>query len=220
MYYIKLYYYNYIKSSCIIDDVEDLSVGGFTVMRLKKLKLYFSLFKITFSISAFTFGGGYIVIPMMRKYFVYGLELIREQELLDMAAVAQSAPGAIAVNIAVLVGYRISGITGAIVTCIGTILPPLLILSVISLFYKAFRDNRVISSILKGMEAGVAATIVDLVIDMGRGIAKEKNLLLTLMAPAAFLASFIFNINVLFIIISCSVLCFAQTYVKSIQGGR
>lgn len=188
-------------------------------MRLKKLKLYFSLFKITFSISAFTFGGGYIVIPMIRKYFVNDLGLISEQELLDMAAIAQSTPGAIAVNIAVLVGYRISGITGAIITCIGTILPPLLILSVISFFYKAFRDNRVISAILKGMEAGVAATIVDLVIDMVQGILKEKNWLLTLMAPVAFLASFVFNINVLVIIISCSILCFVQTYIKSRQGG-
>ncbi|MCR2043787.1 chromate transporter [Anaerosalibacter massiliensis] len=188
-------------------------------MKIKKLKLYFSLFRITFYISAFTFGGGYIVIPMMRKYFVNDLKLISEQELLDMAAIAQSTPGAIAVNIAVLVGYHISGITGAIISCIGTILPPLLILSIISFFYKAFRDNRIISAILKGMEAGVAATIVDLVIDMGQGILKEKNWLLTLMTPVAFLASFIFNINVLVIIISCSILCFAQTYMKSRQGG-
>lgn len=188
-------------------------------MRLKKFKLYLSLFRITFSISAFTFGGGYIVIPMIRKYFVNDLGLISEQELLDMAAIAQSTPGAIAVNIAVLVGYRISGIIGAIITCIGTVLPPLLILSIISFFYKAFRDNKVISAILKGMEAGVAATIVDLIIDMGQGVLKEKNLLLTLIAPIAFLASFIFNINVLVIIISCSILCFVQTYIKSRKGG-
>lgn len=188
-------------------------------MKIEKLKLFFSLFRITFSISAFTFGGGYIVIPMMRKYFVNDLKLISEQELLDMAAIAQSTPGAIAVNIAVLVGYRISGIAGAIISCIGTILPPLLILSIISFFYKAFRDNRIISAILKGMEAGVVATIVDLVINMGQGILKEKNLLLKLMAPIAFLANFVFNINVLVIIIFCSTLCFAQTYIKSRQGG-
>ena len=217
MYYIKLYYYTYVESSCIINNVEDLSIGGFIIMSFKKFKLYLSLFRITFSISAFTFGGGYIVIPMMRKYFVNGLELISEQELLDMAAIAQSSPGAIAVNIAVLVGYRVSGITGAIITCIGTILPPLFILSIVSFFYKAFRDNRVISAILRGMEAGVAAIIVDLVIDMTQGIFKEKNLLLSLMAPIAFLASFVFNIDVFVIIIFCSILCFVQTYTKSRQ---
>ncbi|MHB1154972.1 MAG: chromate transporter [Eubacteriales bacterium] len=188
-------------------------------MKLRKLKTYFSLFRISFAISAFTFGGGYIVIPMMRRYFVNDLALISEQELLDMAAIAQSTPGAIAVNIAVLVGYRISGVTGAIITCVGTVLPPLLILSVISFFYKSFRDNRVISAILKGMEAGVAATIVDILIDMWQGIIKEKNWILTLMAPFTFVASFIFNINVLVIIISCSIVCFVQTYIKRRQGG-
>lgn len=188
-------------------------------MNIQKIKLYLSLFRITFSISAFTFGGGYIVIPMMRKYFVNGLRVISEQELLDMAAIAQSTPGAIAVNLAVLVGYRISGIAGAIIACIGTVLPPLIILSIISFFYKAFRDNKIISAILKGMEAGVAAIIVDLVIDMGQGIVKEKNLLLTMMAPAAFLASFVFNINILIIIISCSILCFMQVYIRSKKGG-
>lgn len=188
-------------------------------MKITKLKLYFSLFRITFYISAFTFGGGYVVIPMMRKYFVDDLKLITEQELLDMAAIAQSTPGSIAVNFAVLIGYRISGITGAIITCIGTVLPPLLILSVISFFYKAFRDNRIISTILKGMESGVAAIIVDLVIDMGQGILKEKNRLLKLMAPLAFLASFAFNINVFLIIIFCSILCFAQTCIINRKGG-
>lgn len=188
-------------------------------MRSEKLRLYFSLFRITFSISAFTFGGGYIVIPMMKKYFVDELNLINEQDLLDMAAIAQSTPGAIAVNIAVLVGYRILGIAGAVISCIGTVLPPLIILSVISVFYSAFRDNRVISAILKGMEAGVAASIADLVINMGQGILKEKNWLLTMIAPVAFWANFIFHIDVLTIIISCSILCFAQTYVKIRQGG-
>lgn len=187
-------------------------------MRFKKLNLYFSLFRITFYISAFTFGGGYVVIPMMRKYFVNNLKLISEQELLDMAAIAQSTPGAIAVNLAVLVGFRIAGIQGAFISCIGTVLPPLLILSVISYFYSAFRSNRVISSILKGMEAGVAATIVDLVIDMTQGIIKEKNWLLTLMVPLSFFASFFLNINVLVIIILCSILSFAQAYMKTIGG--
>ena len=199
--------------------IKSLICGKLIILAQKRLKLYFLLFRITLSTSTFTFGGGYIVIPMMRKYFVNDLGLISEQELLDIAAIAQSTPGAIAVNIAVLIGYRVSGIVGAIITCIGTVLPPLLILSIISLFYRTFRDNRIISTILKGMEAGVAATIVDIVIDIWQGILKEKNLLLILMAPIAFIDNFIFNINVLAIIIFCSILCFAQTYIKSRVGG-
>lgn len=190
-------------------------------MKSSKLKVLFLLFKINFSISSFTFGGGYIVIPMMRRYFVNDLGLISEEELLDIAAIAQSTPGAIAVNIAVLIGYKIAGISGAIISCIGAISPPILILSLISVFYKAFRDNKAVSAILKGMEAGVAATIVDMLIDMWQGITKKKNWLLTLMVPSTFITNYIFNVNVAFIIIFCSILCFGQTYIRSkfIEGG-
>ena len=188
-------------------------------MILKYIKQYAALFRITFSISAFTFGGGYTVIPMIRKYFVDDLALMNEQELLDMAAIAQSTPGAIAVNIAVLAGYHIYGIAGAMISAIGTILPPLLILSIISVFYQSFRDNHVISAILKGMEAGIAAIIVDLVAAMSKAILKEKNMLLTLLAPATFIANFVFHVNVLIIIIFCSLLCFMQTFIKNRLGG-
>ena len=184
-------------------------------MQLKDLKLYFLLFRISFSISAFTFGGGYIVIPMIRRHFVDNLKLISEQELLDMAAIAQSTPGAIAVNIAVLVGYRIRGIGGAIICGIGTVLPPIIILSIISSGYSTFRDNRLISATLKGMEAGIAAAIVDLVIDMYNVIVKQRNWLLTLMVPASFLATFFLNINVIYVIITCAILSFVQSYLRN-----
>lgn len=220
MCYIQYNYLIYITQQYIIDRIEKELLGGtFFIMNLQKLKVYFLLFRITFSVSAFTFGGGYIAIPMMRKYFVNNLELISEQDLMDMAAIAQSTPGAIAVNIAVLVGYRIAGLTGAIISCVGTILPPIVIISLVSLFYQAFRDNRIISVILKGMEAGVAATIVDLVIDMGQTILREKNFLLTLMPPLVFIANFVFDIHVLVIIPTCAVLCVIQTYIKSRRGG-
>lgn len=173
---------------------------------------YFTLFRISFSISAFTFGGGYIVIPMMRKFFIEELDLITETELLDMAAIAQSSPGAIAVNLAVLVGYRIGGLPGAIITGIGTITPPIIILSVVSLFYKSFRDHRIISAILKGMEAGVAATMVDLIIDMSQSLMQDKNRLLRLLAPLAFVASFVFNISVLVILIVCVLIMLIQSF--------
>ena len=91
----------------------------------RDVKTYWKLFSSTFCLSAFTFGGGYIIIPLMRKKFVEELHWIEEQEMLDLSAIAQSSPGAIAVNAAILVGYRIAGIPGALVTICGTILPPL-----------------------------------------------------------------------------------------------
>lgn len=183
-------------------------IGGCIVL----LKSYFSLFKYTFAISAFTFGGGYVVIPMMRKYFVKNLQLITEEELLDIAAIAQSTPGAIAVNLAVLVGYRILGKKGAAISCMGTILPPFILLSLISYFYTFFRDNQTIASILRGMEAGVAAIIINLVIEMTQGVLRNRNALLSLMIPISFFLSFFLQINVIFIIIGSSLLSFLQIY--------
>lgn len=182
--------------------------GGYILL----LKTYLSLFKYTFAISAFTFGGGYVVIPMMRKYFVNNLQLITEQELLDMAAIAQSTPGAIAVNLAVLVGYRILGKKGALISCIGTILPPLLLLSVISYSYTSFRNNQAIASILRGMEAGVAAIIIHLVIEMTKGVLRNQNTMISTMIPISFFLSFFTQINVVFIIIGSSLLSFLQIY--------
>ena len=188
-------------------------------MKIKSFKLYFSLFKVTFFVSCFSFGGGYVIIPLLRKYLVEDMKLINNEELLDMAAIAQSNPGAIAVNLSSLIGYNLLGIKGAIITCIGTVLPPLLILSVISFFYEAFRSNMIISAVLKGMEAGVAATIVDLVIDMSGDVFKEKNLLLSLLVPLSFIASFFFNINVLAIIILGVIVSLTQVYVKKKKLG-
>ena len=132
----------------------------------KDKKFYWKLFSSTFSLSAFTFGGGFVIIPLMRKKFVEELSWIDEQEMLDLTAIAQSSPGAIAVNASILIGYRLDGFRGALITVLGTVLPPLIILSVISLFYTAFRDSLIVGYVLRGMQAGVAAVITDVVLTM------------------------------------------------------
>lgn len=90
-------------------------------------KDYLTLFTSTFTLSAFTFGGGFVIIPLMRKKFVEQLHWIDEEEMMDLTAIAQSSPGAIAVNASILVGYRVAGVPGALVTVLGTVLPPLII---------------------------------------------------------------------------------------------
>ena len=119
----------------------------------EKLHKYRTLFLSTLKLSAFTFGGGFVIIPLMRKRFVEQLGWIEEQEMLDLTAIAQSSPGAIAVNASILVGYHVAGVAGALLSIIGTILPPLVIISVISMFYKAFRDNAIVSMAMTGMLA-------------------------------------------------------------------
>ena len=128
--------------------------------RKEKLKQYLWLLGINLFISAFTFGGGYVVVPMIRQYFVLKKGYFSEEELMDMAAVAQSTPGAIAVNLSALAGYRTAGMAGAVISCVAAVLPPLIILGTISAFYHIFISNAVLAAVLKGMEAGVAAVMV------------------------------------------------------------
>ena len=82
----------------------------------KDWRMYTKLFSSTFSLSAFTLGGGYVIVPLMRKKFVDELHWLEEKEMLDLTAIAQSSPGALAVNASILIGYRIAGVLGAIIT--------------------------------------------------------------------------------------------------------
>lgn len=177
----------------------------------KNLKFYWKLFVSTFSLSAFTFGGGFVIIPLMRKKFVNELRWIEEIEMLDMTAIAQSSPGAIAVNASILVGYRLAGVFGALVTVFGTVLPPLIILSVISLFYTQFRDSLIVGRVLTGMQAGVAAVIVDVVLTLGKEVLKQREIIPIAVMVLAFVAASIFHINVILIVLACGIVGAATT---------
>ncbi|QNM06193.1 chromate transporter [Qiania dongpingensis] len=177
-------------------------------------RLWFWLFRVNLFISTFTFGGGYVVVPMIRKYFVFQKRLFTEEELVSMAAVAQSTPGAIAINLSALAGYHTAGFAGAVISCAAAVIPPFAILSLVSLWYAAFASNHLIAAILKGMQAGVAALIVDLVADMCAMVLKERSILLTAMVPAAFCAVFFLNINVALILIVCCLLCILRIWQK------
>ncbi len=172
----------------------------------KDAKFYWKLFTSTFLLSAFTFGGGYVIVPLMKKKFVEGLHWIEEEEMLNLVAIAQSSPGPIAVNTSILIGYRMAGLPGAFLSTFGTVLPPLIILTVISFFYQSFKESTVINALLKGMQAGVAAVIMDVVIGMTGKVLKGKQVFSILMMVAAFTATFVFDINVIYIILICGLI--------------
>lgn len=169
-------------------------------------KTLLTLFLSTLQISALTFGGGFVIIPLMRRKFVQKLHWIDDQEVLDLTAIAQSSPGSIAVNASILVGYRMSGVLGALITVAGTILPPLVIISIISLFYAAFRDNAIVSAAMNGMLAGVAAVIMDVVITMLGGLVKLRRVLPIIILAGAFIATRYLGVNIIFIILVCGTL--------------
>lgn len=168
-------------------------------------KVLLKLFITMLYISAFTFGGGFVIITFMKRKFVDELYWIDEKEMLDLTALAQSSPGAIAVNASILVGWRVSGFLGMIVAVIATIIPPLTILSIISFFYAAFATNIYVALVLKGMQAGVAAVILDVVVGLGNNVLKTKSVIHLLIMVIAFIATFFFGINVVYIIL-CSAL--------------
>lgn len=172
----------------------------------KDHRFYLRLFWSTFTLSACTFGGGYVIIPLMRRKFVIQLGWMEEREMLDIAAIAQSAPGAMAVNAAILVGYRLAGIPGALLTILGTVLPPLALLSVISLCYTAFRDSGLVAAFLWGMQAAVGAVIADVVISMGMQIARLKKALPICIMLGSFTAAIVFGVNAVWIILFCGAL--------------
>lgn len=166
---------------------------------VRLLQLFFE----TLRLSACTFGGGFVIVPLMRKRFVEQLHWISEREMLDMTAIAQSTPGAIAVNAAILVGYRLARFRGALAAMLGTILPPLAIISVISFFYTAFRDNIYVSMAMAGMLAGVAAVLCDVVISMVRGIVKQKRILPIVLLTGSFVAVQYLHVSIILVMLFC-----------------
>lgn len=169
-------------------------------MKNKPHKLWV-LFLTTLYISAFTFGGGFVIVTFMKHKFVDELHWIDEQEMLDFTALAQSCPGAIAVNAAILVGWNVYGFAGMIVATLGTILPPMIILSVVSFFYAIFSTNVWVAVVLKGMQAGVAAVILDAACSLGESVLKEKSNLSIFIMTAAFVCDFFLGVNVVYIIL-------------------
>ena len=181
---------------------------------------YLTLFLATLQLSAITFGGGFVIIPLMRKKFVEKLGWIDEQEMLDFTAIAQSSPGAIAVNASILVGYRVAGVPGALLTVCGTILPPLVIISVISLFYAAFRDNAIVSMAMAGMLAGVAAVICDVVYTMGKAVFKLHRVLPVVVMLASFAAVRFLNVNIILSILVCGVVGAVDSFLRGKKQGK
>ena len=167
-------------------------------------RLLRQLFFATLYISACTFGGGFVIVTFMRRRFVEQLHWLDEREMLDFTALAQSAPGAIAVNAAVLVGWRVAGFCGMLAAALGTVLPPMVILSVISLGYRAFADNRCVALALGGMQAGVAAVVLDVVCGLGGTVLRERSPLHIAVMAAAFIAGALLGANVVYVILAAA----------------
>lgn len=171
---------------------------------MQKKSLFYRLcwlFKANVIISCFAVGGGYMIIPLMKKQFIDKAKAFDFDELLEMYAIAQSAPGAIATNLSAVTGYRIAGLIGAVISCIAAVLPPLVIMSLVALCYRQVIHNPEINAALKGMIAAIAAIIIDVVYDIVKNVARTKEKLGLITAFAVFSAAFVFEVNAILLIV-------------------
>lgn len=187
---------------------------------ISKKQLLKKLFFSTLYLSTFTFGGGYVIVSLMKTKFVDELHWIDENEMLDLIAIAQSSPGAVAVNGAIVVGYKLCNIPGVIFSILGAIIPPFVIISIISGFYTLFQENMAVQALLNGMRAGVGAVIVSVVWDMGSGIVGQKKIAPILIMLCAFLANYWLKINVVLIILICIILAAAKTIITERRNSQ
>ncbi len=164
------------------------------------LKRLFWLFRVNFCISCLAVGGGYMIIPLFRDYFIDKGKVFGREELTEMTAVAQSVPGAIAINLAGLAGYATAGIAGAVVGCVAAVLPPLIILSVVAAGYKELIANPELNAALKGMTACMGAIMADVVWDMGENLIREKQSGCIVAGAVLFVVSFVFDADAFLLI--------------------
>lgn len=169
----------------------------------RDFKILWQLFKSMFILSASTFGGGFVIVSLMKKKFVEDLGWLEESEMLDITAIAQSSPGPIPINASVILGYRMQGILGSIIAILGTSIPPMIIISIISMFYTEFRESEIIATALMVMRAGVAAVICDVVIKLAKNVIKTGNYLYIALMIIAFVMTYIFGISAITVILLC-----------------
>ena len=168
-----------------------------------KAKKILTLFISFFKIGAFTFGGGYAMIPLIQGEIAEKKGWITDNEILDIIAIAESTPGPIAINMATFVGYKVCGVWGAFFSTLGVVLPSYIVILVISFLLREFAQLKPVRYAFFGIRAGVLALIVKALYSMYKQC--PKNLVSYILAALAFIAVAVFNVNVLFVIIGCAI---------------
>ena len=183
-------------------------------------EILWKLFKSTFILSASTFGGGFVIVSLMKKKFVDELKWLEEEEMLDITAIAQSSPGPIPVNASVILGYRMHGVIGSLVAIAGTIIPPMVIISIISVFYTQFRENQAIAIALQVMRVGVAAVILDVVFNLANNVFNSKSKFYITLMFVAFIAAFFFDVSAMLIILICLTIGIIDAFIEHAKQAR
>jgi len=168
---------------------------------IKDKNFYWKLFTSTFIISAFTIGGGFVIISLLKAKFVDEYKWLEDKEALNLVAIAQSAPGVMAVNASIIMGYKLAGLAGSLTAILATVLPPLITLSIVGYFYDTFASNQYVQLLLKGMQCGATAIIINVAIDLLKKELKKKLAIPLLIIVGTFVANYFFDINLMYAIL-------------------
>ena len=136
----------------------------------KKLLLFWTFFKI----GAFTFGGGYAMLPLIEREIVEKKEWLSQDEMVDIFAISQSFPGAIAVNSAIFIGKKICGYAGALLALLGTILPSFVVITVVAIIFEHISDISIIKAAFKGISSAVVALLIVAAVRVGKTAIRDK----------------------------------------------
>lgn len=169
-----------------------------------KFRKALKLFLVFFKIGAFTFGGGYAMIPLIQKEACNKKKWISEQDIFEIIAIAESTPGPIAINSATFIGYKVAGTLGSVFATLGVVTPSFIIILLISYVLRQFESIKAVRYAFSGIRAGVLALIIKALISMYKQC--PKDIFSYILAGAAFVVSAFFEINALYIILSCAVL--------------
>ncbi len=167
-----------------------------------KLRKLFTIFLTFFKIGAFTFGGGYAMIPLIQKEVVENRKWATDDDILEIIAIAESTPGPIAINSATFVGYRAAGFWGAFCATLGVVLPSFVIIFAISFILREFQDNKVVKYAFNGIRAGVLALVIKALWTMYKKV--PKGITSYIIMIAAFVVSAFVDISVLWVIAGCA----------------
>ena len=163
---------------------------------------YLDLFLTFLKIGAFTFGGGYAMIPLIQRETVDNHDWIANEDILEIVAIAESTPGPVAINSATFVGHKIGGFFGAASATAGVILPSFVIIYVISFVLRQFEELKAVQYAFAGIRAGVLALIIQALVSMYRQYPKDQAAYLIM--AGAFAAVALFGVNVLLVIVCCA----------------
>ena len=185
------------------------------MLQKKNLEQLWILFKSMFLLSACTFGGGFVIVSLMKKKFVEELKWLEEDEMLDITAITQSSPGPLPVNASVIIGYRMQGIPGSLAAVLGTILPPMFVISLICVFYTEFRQNLYIAAALQVMRAGVAAVILDVTWNLAKNVWNSHSVFYTSLMVLSYCGAYFFGVSAMIIILICLVIGITEAVLTS-----